>query len=78
MAMSKEEYQQWKDHPLTQQFHQFLADYRKKWMEQWASGDLTGLEATQMSERCQMAAELISLPDDWIDEFYRDNKQGAN
>ena len=71
MAMSKEDYQQWKDHPLTQQFHQFLRDYRKKWMEEWAMGALQGAEAIQAAERCQMAAELANLPDDWIENFYR-------
>jgi hypothetical protein len=49
-------------------------------MEEWASGTLLGHEAIQAAERCQMAAELASLDDDFIAAFYRTNqvKEGAN
>ena len=73
MAMSKEEYQQWKDHPLTQQFHQYLRDYRQTLMEKWAQGGYqpTSPESLMAVARCQMADEIATLDDDWIAEFYR-------
>jgi len=77
-GMSKEEYQQWKDHPLTQRFHQYLKDYRQALMEKWAQGALapTSPEALMAVARCQMADEIATLEDDSIADFYR--KEGAN
>jgi len=82
MAMSKEEYQQWKDHPLTKQFHQYLKDYRQVLMEKWAKGGYhpTDPEALMAVARCQMADEIATLDDDWIENFYSQSqiKEGAN
>lgn len=82
MAMSKEDYQQWKDHPLTQQFHQYLRDYRQTLMEKWAQGALSpdSPELLMAVARCQMADEIATLDDDSIAEFYRNNlaKEGTN
>lgn len=80
-GMSKEDYQQWKDHPLTQRFHQYLKDYRQALMEKWAQGALSpdSQEALMAVARCQMADEIATLEDDSIAEFYRNNqiKEGA-
>jgi len=77
MAMTKEEYQQWKDHPLTKQFHQYLRDYRQTLMEKWAQGGYhpSSPDGLMAVARCQMADEIATLDDDSIDEFYR--KEGA-
>lgn len=77
-AMTQEEYQEWKAHPLTKKFHQFLADSRQSMMEQWGRGALTPQESVTYSERCQMVAEILALPDDYISEFYRTTKEGVN
>lgn len=69
--MLKEEYQLWKDHPQTKQFHQYLLDYRKQVMEKWANGALIGDEALMGIARVQMAEEIVNLDDDSISEFYR-------
>jgi hypothetical protein len=79
--MDKEQYQEWKDHPLTKQFHRYLLDYRQAVMEKWAQGKYPpeSPEALMAVARCQMADELATLEDDWIAEFYRTNqvKEGA-
>ena len=78
-GMSKEDYQQWKDHPLTQQFHQYLRDYRQTLMDKWAQGALnpSSPEAQMAVARCQMADEIATLEDDSIAEFYRTNQVGG-
>jgi hypothetical protein len=77
--MSKEEYQQWKDHPLTKQFHQYLRDYRQTLMDKWAQGGYhpSSPEALMAVARCQMAEEIVTLDDDWIANFYRNNQTGG-
>jgi hypothetical protein len=81
-GMSKEDYQQWKDHPLTKAFHQYLRDYRQALMEKWAQGALapSSPESLMAVARCQMADEIATLEDDSIAEFYRNSqvKEGAN
>ena len=74
MAMSKEEYQQWKHHPLTQSFHQYLKDYRKAVMESWAQGRLSQQGQIAAQVRCEMADEISTLDDDSIANFYAANK----
>jgi hypothetical protein len=78
-GMSKEDYQQWKDHPLTQRFHQYLRDYRQAVMEKWAQGDYLpdNPETLMAVARCQMADELADLADDWIADFYCTNQVGS-
>lgn len=76
-GMSKEEYQEWAAHPLTQQFHQFLKDYRQYLMERWAKGQTQDQQAQEMA-KCQLADTLLNMDDDAIYEFYRENhKEGA-
>ena len=69
--MTKEEYQQWAEHPQTKQFHQYLTDYRAQLMARWAQGALTGDDSLMAIARAQMADEIVNLDDDSIDEFYR-------
>lgn len=73
--MTKEEYQLWKDHPQTKQFHQYLTDYRAQLMARWAQGVLVGDDSLMAISRAQMADEIVNLNDDSIGEFYR--SQGA-
>jgi hypothetical protein len=75
--MDKAEYEEWKHHPLTKQFHQFLLDYRKKLMEDWAEGsfsnpDLTAgaLRNSEAVARCQVYKDLVELDAGYISEFY--------
>jgi len=74
--MIKEEYQLWKEHPQTKQFHQYLVDYRAQLMDKWAQGALTGNESLMAIARAQMADEIVNLDDDSISEFYR-NKEAV-
>ena len=76
MALTKEEYQDWAAHPLTQKFHQYLTDYREALKEKWARGEFhpQSPESVEAISRCQMAQELTSLDDDSIANFYN---QGA-
>ena len=80
--MDKEEYQEWKEHPLTKKFHKYLADYRQALMDKWAQGALSpnSPESLMAVARCQMADEIATLEDDSIAEFYRNSqvKEGAN
>lgn len=36
LILQPEEFQRWKDHPLTQEFLQFLADWQEAMMVAWA------------------------------------------
>lgn len=72
--MTVDEYQRWKDDPLTVKFHQFLRDYRLSLMERWAVGALKDEELLAMG-RCQLAQDLVELSDDFVSEFYRQTKE---
>ena len=72
--MTREEYQQWAEHPQTKQFHQFLLDYRNVVMEKWANGRLNGDAAMAERASAQFAFMLVNIADDAISEFYR-NKE---
>lgn len=70
--MSVDEYQRWKDDPLTVQFHQFLRDYRASLMERWAIGALPDEKESMLAMgRCQLSSDLVDLDDDFISSFYR-------
>lgn len=70
--MTADEYQQWKDHPLTVAYHQFLRDFRKDLMERWATGSIQNPQEQIMAmARCQSLDELVGLEDDFVSEFYR-------
>lgn len=75
--MDSEQYQQWKDHPLTVLFHQFLRDYRLSLMESWAAGALHGEESLLAMGRCQQVLDLTELADNYISEFYRQTTKGS-
>ena len=66
--MTKEEYLEWKHHPLTKQFHQYLKDYRQQLAEKWAKGVLC--DPTHYQVRCKMAQELVDMHEGAISEFY--------
>ena len=75
--MTKEDYEQWKHHPLTEAFHQFLRDRRASIMEQWAEGRFclqepmaAALTNQDASTRCQVLNELVELDSDFISQFY--------
>lgn len=72
--MTVDEYQRWKDDPLTVLFHQFLRDYRLDLMEKWATGALQDKEELLAMGRCQLADDLAGLGDDYISDFYRQRK----
>jgi hypothetical protein len=76
--MNKEEYEAWKNHPLTQAFHRYLLDYRLDLMERWARGFLAGDDGLMALARAQMAADLVSLDDDSISKFYGNQKEEVN
>jgi hypothetical protein len=76
--MTAEQYLQWKEHPLTQLFHQFLRDKRMELMEQWAGGvhctptaEGTAVLNAAALARAQCLQELADLEDGYISEFYR-------
>jgi hypothetical protein len=76
--MTSDQYQSWKDHPLTQLFHQYLTDYRHDLMERWAQGSIRAPEDLMAVARCQMAQELTSLDDNTISDFYRQQTKGSD
>lgn len=75
--MTKDEYEQWKHHPLTEKFHQFLRDYRQQLMERWAMGEfsLPGADAyltrnTEMVARAQCLRDIAEMDAGAISQFY--------
>lgn len=68
--MTKEEYQLWKEHPQTKEFHQYLLDFRMVIMEKWARGMLSGDESLMALAKAQMAFEITDFDDDTISKFY--------
>lgn len=72
--MTPEQYESWKEHPQTKQFHQYLMDYRSDLMERWAQGKLHGEDNLMAIARAQQADEIVNLDNDAISVFYRDRK----
>lgn len=72
--MNREQYEQWRNDPLTVLFHQYLRDYRQSLMERWAAGALKEPESTMAMAMCQMALDIVTLDDDSISQFYRQTK----
>jgi len=72
--LDKEKYQAWVNHPLTQEFHQFLKDYRVETMERWAHGEFRGDDNLMAVARVQLFEEIINFTDDAISEFYNSRK----
>jgi len=73
--LDKERYQQWVLDSRTQDFFQYLRDYRLEMMERWAQGGLIGNDNLLAIARAQMADEIVNLDDDSISEFYRKQKK---
>jgi hypothetical protein len=76
--MNVDEYQRWKDDPLTVKFHQYLRDYRTSLMERWAVGSVRDEENLMAVARCQMAEEIVTFDDDTISKFYRQTTKGSD
>lgn len=73
--MNVEQFQQWKDDPLTLLFMQYLRDYRQDLMERWAQGSIVEPSEQLMAiARCQVAEEITTLDDNSVSEFYRKQK----
>lgn len=82
--MTKDEYEQWKHHPLTEKFHQFLCDYRQGLMNRWAEGEfsLPDLQAAAVKNleamaKCQCYKDLVELDADFISQWYSKGESGA-
>ena len=73
--LTKENYQQWVNHPQTKEFHQYLKDYRKTLMERWAQGKLSEVDNLMAIARAQMADDILTLDDDSISQFYESFKE---
>lgn len=76
--MSVDEFQRWKDDPLTIKFRQYLTDYRLDLMERWAQGALRAPEDMMAMARCQCCDDIVKLGDDTISEFYRQSTKGSD
>lgn len=72
--MNADQYQLWKEHPQTKQFHQYLKDFRATLMEKWAQGALSPNDNLMAIARAQMADEIVNLGDGDISEFYKSIK----
>lgn len=75
--MTRDEYEQWKHHPLTEKFHQFLRDYRQQLMERWAMGEFSLAETgpyltrnTEMVARVQCLHEIAEMDSEAISKWY--------
>ena len=80
--MTKEEFQDWKAHPQTQQFLQFLKDYQKwvevKWLEQVKTrSNLKTQENSLLDEgmraKLECLNDIVELEADFIVDFYEGN-----
>ena len=85
MAMTKEEWLEWKHHPLTVKYHRYLLDYRQKLMENWAAGSYSQGTMEQMSllnlqamSKALLLQDLAELDDDFVSEFYRQERKGSD
>jgi len=81
--MDKEQYQDWKNHPLTKKYLQFLQDKRQELMEDWAEGkyslqttEQSALKTSEAMGRAQCLQDLVELEDDYIGNFYRQQTKG--
>lgn len=75
--MNAEQFQQWREHPQTVAFFQFLSDYRQARMELWATGG-AGEHQDQEMAKCQLLRTLVDLSDDAVSEFYRQQPKEAS
>lgn len=73
--LTKEEFSEWLDHPVTKQYQQILLSLRKDLLEQWAAGNFTGSSAEETVQlnakalgRIHQLEELMELEYDDIRE----------
>jgi hypothetical protein len=76
--LDNDKFDLWVNHPQTQEFFQYLRDYRKAVMERWASGQLSGDDNLMAIARAQQADEIVNLDADAIKEFYNNHKEETN
>lgn len=76
--MDKDKFDMWINNPQTQEFFQYLRDYRQAVMERWASGRLQGDENFLAMARAQQADEIVNLNAEAINEFYQRHKEEIN
>ena len=76
--MTKEDFEEWSNMPLTKEFFQYLKDYRDELMEAWADGyyTLDTIEASTLKNiealaKAQCYKDLYELETDYIENFYR-------
>lgn len=77
--LSKEAYLQWKHHPVTKAFHQFLRDFRLRLLDQhsqrWQANELlAGDGETEARTRVNMYEEIVTLEPEHILQFYGINQ----
>lgn len=75
--MTKEDFDEWTNNPLTKEYHQFLSDYRSHLMEMWVEGKFSAptMEASVMKNleamaKAQCYKDLVDLEFDDISKFY--------
>lgn len=75
--MTRDEYEVWKHHPLTEKFHQFLRDYRVDLMSRWAEGEFStpdlqasAIKSVEAMAKCQCYRDLAELETDFISQWY--------
>lgn len=76
--MNKDDFTEWRNLPLSQEFFQFLKDYRLELMSRWANGEysLPEMEAsllknTEALAKCQCYQDICELDPSYIEDFYK-------
>ncbi len=63
--VTKEEFQEWKQSPVTKAVLAGVAEKRQGIMESWAAGQVRGdFESGVQAGRCQMAEDLLKIEHD--------------
>lgn len=74
LSLTKEEFQQWRHHPVTKAYLQFLTDQRTNWqaaaMELWEVGRLASVEGEALRGQVKAFRELENLELESIKSFY--------
>ena len=71
MQVSREQFQEWRHHPVTEAVNKYLRDFRALMMEQWAAGDDMG---PVEQKQAQQLGDLAELQYDALVEFYEPEK----
>lgn len=64
----EDEFLEWKHHPLTEMWLQYLKDYRMQLAQLWASGEPLGPE---VQATATTLTDMIEMDYEGIREFYR-------